>query len=225
MGGINKMNSWKIEICDSSKDLDRRIAMKPEKRSEKFLLWILVTMLVMMACSLSSNVGSAPAGSPTPTPTVIAGQVEPPPPNTSRCDGLSGTFEVQLLVGPADAVGLEPFAVGEIPFSVEAAGESYALQGANKFFYQDVLTEEWGTYTVTFYMDASVNGDCSGSEGAEQLNVLVEMTGEQLVEVRADGFSGDYPWSGTHSQDLSFPLQEGASAEGEGWALVLHINP
>lgn len=201
--------------------------MKPEKKSGWFMLSCLVTVLVMMACSLSSDPGSAPPVSPTPTPTptVIPGQVESPPANTSRCEGLSGTFEVQLLVGPADAVDLEPFAVGEVPFSVEAAGESYVVQGANKIFYQDVLTEKWGTYTVTFDMDASVNGDCSGSEGAEQLNVLAEMTGEQLVEVRADGFSGDYPWSGTHSQDMSFHLEDGASAEGEGWALVLHLNP
>ena len=200
--------------------------MKSKKRSGWFMLSILVTVLVMMACSLSSNPDSAPPVSPTPTPTptVVAGQVEPPQ-DTSRCEGLSGAFEMQLLVGPSDAVGLEPFAVGEIPFSVDATGDSYTVQGANNISYQEVLIKEWGTYTVSFDMDITISGECGGSAGAEQLNVHVEMNGEQLVEVESEGFQGDYPWSGTHSQDLSFPLQEGASAEGEGWALVLHLNP
>jgi hypothetical protein len=56
------------------------------------------------------------------------------------------------------------------------------------------------------------------------LNLALTVSGEQMVEVRAEGFSGDYPWSGTHEFSLSFPAEEGASAEGEGWVFVLHLN-
>ena len=73
-------------------------------------------------------------------------------------------------------------------------------------------------------MDVAISGECGGDAGSEELNVHVEMSGEQMVEVRAEGFSGDYPWSGTHEKNLSFPLKEGATAEGDGWALVLHLN-
>ena len=45
-----------------------------------------------------------------------------------------------------------------------------------------------------------------------------------MVEVTADGFHQKYPWEGTHSMDLVLPLEEGASAEGEGWAFVLHLS-
>ena len=59
---------------------------------------------------------------------------------------------------------------------------------------------------------------------SEGLTVHVVMSGEQLVEGEVNGFQGDYPWSGTHEKDLSFSLQEGAYADGDGWALLLHLN-
>jgi len=202
--------------------------MKPEKRSIWAVVCILAALLLMVACSLSpgsdSGPDSAPALTPTPTPTVLVVQVDDSPPDPSPCAGLSGTFEIQLLVGPSDAVGLEPFAVGEIPFSVEAVDGSYVLTGGGPITYEEVLQEEWGTYSVSFDMDITLSGECGGSEGSEALNVHVVMSGEQMVEVRADGFSGDYPWSGTHEQDLIFPLEEGAAAAGDGWQMVLHLN-
>jgi hypothetical protein len=45
-----------------------------------------------------------------------------------------------------------------------------------------------------------------------------------MIEVRAEGFQGDYPWTGTHELNLSFPLEDGAIAEGEGWIFVLHLS-
>jgi hypothetical protein len=77
---------------------------------------------------------------------------------------------------------------------------------------------------VTMDMQTAVQGECSGGPGSEQLNLVLEMTGEQLVVVEAEGFQGEYPWAGTQSRDLAFPLEEGATAQGEGWAVVLHLG-
>jgi hypothetical protein len=150
--------------------------------------------------------------------------LDPTPAEINRCQGLTGELEMQVMVGPAEVVGLEPTAVGSIPFSVQSDGARYTIQGGGVLTYQDVLTEEWGTYTVTFDMDTTLSGECSGDENSGTLDVLIELTGEQMVEVRAEGFTGDYPWSGTRESNLSFPLEEGSVAEGEGWAFVLHLN-
>jgi hypothetical protein len=131
---------------------------------------------------------------------------------------------MQVLVGPAEAVGLEPVVVGDIPFSVIQEGGVYLVQGGGSIAYEDVLAEEWGTYTVTFDMGAELSGECSGGEGNEMLELVITVSGEQLVVVEAEGFQGEYPWSGTHSLDLSFPLMDGATQEGEGWAFVLHLD-
>jgi hypothetical protein len=133
-------------------------------------------------------------------------------------------LELQLLVGPSEAVGLDPYAIGEIPFSVVSNEEPNLIKGANTISYEDVLVEEWGTFTVSFNMDITLGGVCSGEEGAEQLIVDVTMSGDQMVEVEAEGFQGEYPWSGTQENALVFPLQEGATAGGDGWQYVLHIN-
>ncbi len=192
-------------------------------RSQGWLLfWLASLMLVLMACSPASDPSLPPT--PTPTPTESVQIVEPTPEVVNRCQGLSGELEVLVLVGPAEAAGLEPFAVGEIPFSVQSNGGVDTIQGGGPINYQEVLTEPWGTYTVNMNMETMIAGECVGDEGSETLNFVVEMTGEQMVEVRADGFSGDYPWSGSHQSNLSFPLEEGSEAEGEGWAFVLHLN-
>jgi len=73
-------------------------------------------------------------------------------------------------------------------------------------------------------LDTAVQGECSGLEGGEQLDLALEMAGEQLVVVKAEGFQGEYPWSGTQTRELTFPLEEGATAEGEGWVIVLHLG-
>ena len=142
----------------------------------------------------------------------------------SRCDGLSGELEIQVLVGPAEAVGLEPVAVGSLPFTVVAGDGVYLVQGGGDVSYDAVLEQRWGTYSVSLDMAGTVDGECSGEDGSEILNLAVQMSGEQTVEVRAEGFQGDYPWSGTHELDVSFPIEEGATTSGEGWAFVLHLS-
>jgi len=187
-------------------------------------------LVILLLCACSSPAETTPASTqgnikPTPTSTEMAGgSVVTQPASASRCAGLAGTLELQLLVGPAEAVGLEPFAVGEIPFSVVSDEEPYLVEGAGPIAYENVLEEEWGTYTVVFDADLTATGECSGAEGAETLTMIVVMTGEQNIVVQAEGFQGDYPWSGTQTLDVTFPLVEGAQASGEGWILVLHLN-
>jgi hypothetical protein len=142
----------------------------------------------------------------------------------SRCQGLGGTLEVQVLVGPADAVGLEPVAVGEVPFMVTTQQAPYSVEGQAPIAYEATLEEEWGTYAVNMDLEMAVSGECKGEAGSELLDLVLDMSGEQLVVVDAEGFHGEYPWSGAHTLNLSFPLQEGATAQGEGWVVVLHLG-
>jgi len=165
----------------------------------------------------------AATATPTSTPTVEAGGAGGATPSDSRCAGLAGELEIQVLVGPAEAVGMEPVAVGRVPFAATAE-PPYVVQGQGPISYDDVLGAAWGTYAVTMDLDFVVEGECSGQEGGEQLDLLLEMTGEQLVVVDAESFQGEYPWSGTQTLDLTFPLEDGATAEGEGWVVVLHLG-
>jgi hypothetical protein len=167
-----------------------------------------------------------PTSTPTPTPTPAAAPLTatPQPTAASRCEGLAGQLEVQVLVGPAEAVGLEPVAVGSVAFAVITSAPPYLVEGQGPISYEATLTQEWGTYAVTMDMETAVQGECSGEPGSEQLSLVLEMTGEQLVVVEAEGFHGEYPWAGTQSRDLAFPLEEGATAQGEGWAVVLHLG-
>ncbi|MBN1401662.1 MAG: hypothetical protein JXA74_12535 [Anaerolineae bacterium] len=158
----------------------------------------------------------------TPTPALHVTAV--PSPATSRCAGLVGGLEIQVLVGPAEAVGLEPVAVGSVPFAVTASAPPYLVEGQAPISYEDILVQEWGTYAVTMDLDMAVQGECSGESGSEQLELVLEMAGEQLVVVDAPRFHGEYPWSGTQSLNLAFPLEEGATAQGEGWTVVLHLG-
>lgn len=161
---------------------------------------------------------------PTPTPTQLPGGANTPAAPESRCAGLSGEIEVRVLVGPSDAVGLEPHAVGGVPFSVTSSQAPYLVQGSGSIAYGDVLVEEWGTYEVTMNMQLAVQGECLGAAGDEELQLVLEMSGDQLVKVDSQGFHGEYPWAGTHTFDLNFPLVEGASVEGEGYSFILHLN-
>jgi len=159
---------------------------------------------------------------PTPTPTGEPLPISTQPPAATRCDGLAGELEIQVLVGPAEAVGLEPAAVGSVPFAVTASGSPYSVEGQGPISYEATLAQEWGTYTVTMDLEMAVQGECSGQAGSERLDLVLEMTGEQLVVVDAEHFHGEYPWAGTQSLDLTFPLEEGATAQGEGWVVALH---
>jgi hypothetical protein len=131
---------------------------------------------------------------------------------------------MRVLVGPSDAVGLEPHAVGDIPFAVTTDDAPYGVQGGGPISYADILVEEWGTYAVTMDLQITISGECVGGAGEEELHLIVEMTGSQMVEVTSPDFHGEYPWAGTHTFDLVFPLMEGASAGGEGWELILHLG-
>jgi len=186
-------------------------------------LAILSPVIFALACSLTSNPGLTPTPTPTATITVPL-LLTPTSELESRCKNLSGTLEMQVLVGPAETAGMEPFAVGEIPFSVQDEGGIYTVQGGGPISYQEVLEEAWGTYTVSLDMDTTISGQCAGDAGSEQLHMNIEMSGDQLLEVRADGFSGDYPWSGTTLISLDFPMEEGNMQSGEGWAFLLHLN-
>ena len=209
--------------------------MKFRKRSGWVRLGIsVVAIFFMMACSLPNIFSPTPTPAEaleptvpiTPTPTKTAGgSIEmTPSPVINRCDGLSGELEMQILVGPADAVGLEPLSIGNIPFTVVPHEGVYLVQGGGAISYQATLEEDWGTYSVSFDMGTTLAGLCLGEPGSEELKITVEPSGEQLVEVRSKGFQGDYPWTGTPTLDLSFPLEDGATLEGEGWAFVLHLS-
>ncbi|MBN2044652.1 MAG: hypothetical protein JW757_06510 [Anaerolineales bacterium] len=202
---------------------------------KRTILAVSVMILLSLACATLTDGGNDanPNSSEgniqpdaTPTPTTIGGGDMGVEPSlvANRCSGLSGALEMQILVGPADAVGLPPVSMGEIPFSVVPEGEVYLVQGEGSVSYQETLTEAWGTYSVSFNMEGALFGECKGEPGNEALDITVEMSGEQMVEVRADGLQGDYPWSGTQSLDLSFPLEDGAAQEGEGWTFVLHLS-
>lgn len=195
----------------------------------RYLLPFLCLAVILSACSSTGapqDEPMAPTATSTPTPTpepMEPGAIIPTPP-TSRCQGLAGQLELQILVGPGEAVGLEPVAVGSVPFAVITSAPPYLVEGQGPLSYEATLTEEWGTYTVTMNMETAVQGECSLEAGNEQLNLVLEMAGEQLVVVKAEGFQGEYPWTGTETRDLAFPLEEGATAQGEGWAVVLHLD-
>lgn len=227
--------------------------MNEKRRNGWFLVLLSLLLVSGLACSLSSgedeNSGQpsdvAPAEStetatPTPTSSDSDSVVEPtatptstpasPPVTTGKepeenvCSGLSGEIEVRILVGPADAVGLEPQAVGSIPFLVVTSSEPFRVEGSGNINYADTLVKEWGTYEVTLNAQLAVQGKCVSVNGAATLNLVLEMSGDQLVKVDAEGFHGEYPWTGTQSFNLSFPVVEGATAEGEGWLFVLHVD-
>jgi len=192
------------------------------------LFIILGLAIFVAACSQSGNNTETLPPSPTntATPTAIVGDsnLPTPTPAPNLCDGLGGNIEMQVLVGPSDVVGLEPLAIGTIPFTVMPAGDAYLIEGGGLIDYQDVLEKEWGTYTVEFDQEAVLSGDCQGGEHSGVLNMVVETSGEQLVEVESEGYQGEFPWSGTQTFNLNFPIEEGSTAEGEGWAFVLHLD-
>lgn len=186
-------------------------------------------ILFLIALVTLSSCNSAPAANedPTTTPTPIKAIPEVPPsitPTPSKCAGLEGELEVQVLVGPADAVGLEPVAVGNIPFAVTTAEAPYLIQGNGRIDYSDILAEEWGTYVVTMNLDLTVTGECDADGNSGELALAIEMSGTQDVEVTADGFHGKYPWSGTQTREIYFHLEEGAVSQGEGYVFILHLN-
>jgi hypothetical protein len=200
--------------------------MKNHWKTWSKLIVILGLTILVAACSQSGDNTATLPPSPTitATPTAIVGDINLPTPTPNRCDGLGGNIEMQVLVGPSEVVGLEPVAIGNIPFTVTSAGEAYLIEGGGLIDYQDVLEKEWGTYSVAFNLEAVLSGDCQGNGQNGTLNMVVESSGEQLVEVDAEGYHGEFPWEGSHTLNVSFPIEEGSTAEGEGWSFVLHLD-
>jgi len=198
--------------------------------------WLLAASVIFtaLACSLFAGlvgeetqqtatpaIPGAGESAPTRTPTLPpAGEIAPSP-VAGRCAGLAGSLEVKVLVGPSEAVGLEPVAVGSIPFEVTSSSAPYTFSGSGPIHYADVLVEEWGTYEVTMDLQNTLSGECLEEPGT--LLVTYEMSGEQMVRVDAGEFQGEYPWSGSHTFELEFPLEDGAIVSGEGWEFVLHL--
>lgn len=195
-----------------------------QKATAQRFCWLLIPV-ILMACSLFGGTTSRPTQTiaVTETPSPLPGGAGSPGAE-NPCEDLSGGLEMQILVGPSDAVGLEPVAVGELPFSVTAEGESYPVQGGGTLQYEDTLTADWGTYTATMNMLAEISGTCNPIDGQGSLNLTVSAQGEQLVVVEADGFQGEYPWDGARQLELAFPIEDGAQAEGEGWFFILHLE-
>lgn len=201
------------------------------------LLLVSTLFLLATACTSPPTPEAAPATAtptpsptttPTPTPTVAA-ELPPtatptPAPIASECVGLSGELEAQILVGPAEVVGLEPEAVGSIPFAVTTEEPPYLVQGETNISYQDTLQKEWGTYSVSLQMQMTIDGVCMEGENTPMLDLTVLASGDQTIEVSAGEFQQTYPWSGENTLNLSFPLEEGATASGEGWTFVLHLD-
>lgn len=199
--------------------------MSKMSRMRKNCTIIILLGGILAGCGISSSSNQLEIGSPTPTPTNQGGMVASESPSADRCEGLAGYLELQILVGPAEAVGLEPVTIGEIPFNIVQDGDSYQVEGGGPLeSYSDVLTAEWGTYTVTFEGDTSVSGECISSDDTATLTLLVEMTGDQNVEIIYEGTQMNYPWSGTNQIQASLPVVEGAQQTGEGWILILHLN-
>jgi len=193
-----------------------------QKSTSKFKL-ILAICIVLTTVSCGLNTASGP-NQATPTPTsVISEPIITPTINMSICSYFKGELEILVKAGPAEAVGLEPFVIGYIPFYVVTVEEPYAVEGSGPLEYDEILVEEWGSYEVELFLNATITGECldNGDEGELSLEVVLD--GTQTVEVIADNFHGVYPWEGTLPINISLPLVEGASIDGEGWAFVLHL--
>jgi len=198
--------------------------MRQWKKWPLISLTLLLLAATMLSCNPLSSPGGASSAAATPTSTEMAGGDLPPTPD-NPCEGLSGTIEMQLLVGPAEAVGLAPYTFADIPFQVIQGGEAYVVSGGGPVeYYQDVLTADWGSFSVIFDGDTSLSGVCLPSGSSGTLDVTVEMDGQQMVVVVVDGMETSYPWEGSPQVNASFPLVEGAEVSGEGWTLTLHLN-
>jgi len=144
---------------------------------------------------------------------------------SNPCEGLSGTLELQLLIGPSEAVGLEPYTMAEIPFVVKTEGDVLLIKGGGPVqYYEDILEAEWGSFSVKFEGDTTISGECVSKDDIGMLNLNLEMDGSQMVEVVVEGVKTTFPWTGTPKLNTSFQIVDGAQQQGEGWVLILHLN-
>lgn len=196
-----------------------------DHRGKDLRFWFsAIICLTLAGCGIFSTSKPGIDQSPTTTPTSGGGVVLIDP-TGHPCEGVSGTLEIQILVGPSEVVGLTPFSLGEIPFDVLDEDGAFPIEGGGQLeSYSDVLSAAWGTYTVTFEGDLVASGECVSTGDVAVLDLNVEMTGEQNVEIVFDGAQMNYPWSGTSQIEATLPVEDGAQQEGEGWILILHLN-
>ena len=196
-------------------------------QSKRWLSGITLVLVCLFttSCNLLSSLGGGAATTPTPTTLPGGGVGQPTAEGVNPCEGLTGTLEMQLLIGPSEAVGLTPFAFAAIPFAVVTSGNVYLVEGNGPVeYYEDTLTAEWGSYTVQFEGETAVSGTCVADSGTGALNVYLEMDGQQTVIIVVEGTETTYPWTGTPTVTASFPIANGAEFGGEGWNLILHLD-
>lgn len=200
--------------------------MRFQKLSWRFWITLLLFTFTSLSCSVFSNFGQSDTADPTPTPTIFGGGViATESPVSGPCEGVSGTLELQLLVGPSEAVGLEPYTFAKIPFQVVKNGDSYLITAAGPVdYYEDILTADWGSFSVQFTGEITVSGECVTTGEIGMLQVIVEMAGQQTVVIVVEGQETTYPWAGTPQIEASLPVVDGAQVSGEGWSLILHLN-
>lgn len=192
--------------------------------------WLLCTCVLLVcsfttSCNLLSGSNGGTVATPTPTTLPGGGVEQPIEEQKNPCEGLSGALELQLLVGPSEAVGLTPYTFATIPFTVVREGNVFLVRGNGPVaYYEDVLEEDWGTYTVQFEGEITVSGTCVATEAPGVINFYVQMDGEQMIVVVVEGMEHTYPWVGMPSIMASFPILDKEKQSGEGWVLELHID-
>lgn len=198
-----------------------------DRQWKLWLMYVLVSF-TFTGCGLLSRNPVDTNLSATATPTQV-GDIVGSPPETeteSPCRGLSGTLELQILVGPAEAVDLPPTSVGRVPFSVVEEGNTFLVEGEGSLnYYREVLVEAWGTYTVTFEADSTITGTCEATDDEPMLELILTLSGiSQIVEVVYDGIPHEFQWSGERADVITLPLLEGASQQIEGLLVILHLD-
>ncbi len=186
-----------------------------------------LTPTVTISAEGSINISEEDPDVPTATPTSppMDAATTTPTATPSPCEGLTGELEVRILVGPADAVGLESYSAGSVPFAVTTGGPPYGVAGGGNITYHETLVEDEINYDVTFDATIVLDGSCDDTPGSVELALDLDTAWTQQVEVTARDFHGVYPTAGDNAVMITLPLIEGATASiGEGAEIVLHLN-
>ena len=197
---------------------------------KQWKLWVMCVLVsfALTGCGLLGGNSVDPDPLATATPTQV-GDVLGSSQETeteSPCRGLSGTLELEILVGSAESVELPPTSVGRIPFSVVEEGNTFLVEGEGSLdYYQEVLGEAWGTYTVTFEADSIITGICETTDDEPMLDLILTLSGISLNAVVVyDGIPHEFQWSGERADVITLPLIEGASQQIEGLLVTLHLE-
>jgi len=120
---------------------------------------------------------------------------------------------------------LEPTTAARIPFIVKPLGGNDIVSGNGPVeYYEDIYEAEWGSFSVTFEGETAISGECLSLDDQNELNIQVNMADKQTITIIVEGTETTFPWSGTPTIEASFPLVDGAQAQGEGWQLILHLD-